>query len=132
VIAAFMILTRLHTFSLNLPTIFGEAGASFGHGGPFITGICALLAIGAFAKSAQFPLHTWLPDAMEGPTPVSALIHAATMVTAGVYLIARFHALFNIAPIAMGEVACVGMATAVMAGVIALSQADIKRVIAYS
>ena len=91
-----------------------------------------LLAIGAFAKSAQFPLHTWLPDAMEGPTPVSALIHAATMVTAGVYLIARFHVLFNLAPVAEGLVACVGMGTAVMAGIIALSQIDIKRVIAYS
>ena len=84
------------------------------------------------AKSAEFPLHTWLPDAMEGPTPVSALIHAATMVTAGVYLIARFHALFALAPIVSGMVACVGMGTAVMAGFIALSQVDIKRVIAYS
>jgi NADH-quinone oxidoreductase subunit L len=94
--------------------------------------ICILLAIGAFAKSAQFPLHTWLPDAMEGPTPVSALIHAATMVTAGVYLIARFHSLFDLAPIAQGVVACVGIGTAFMAGIIALSQVDIKRVIAYS
>ncbi|HEV3123009.1 MAG TPA: NADH-quinone oxidoreductase subunit L [Candidatus Dormibacteraeota bacterium] len=132
VIAAFMILTRLRTFSLSLPQIFADAGASFDHGGPYITGICVLLAIAAFAKSAQFPLHTWLPDAMEGPTPVSALIHAATMVTAGVYLIARFHTLFDLAPFAQGVVACVGIGTAFMAGVIALSQIDIKRVIAYS
>ncbi|HEX3606578.1 MAG TPA: NADH-quinone oxidoreductase subunit L [Candidatus Dormibacteraeota bacterium] len=132
VIAAFMIVTNLSVRSLNLPTIFHYAGASFPHGGALVTGICVLLAIGAFAKSAQFPLHTWLPDAMEGPTPVSALIHAATMVTAGVYLIARFHTLFDLAPIAQGLVACVGIGTAVMAGIIALSQIDIKRVIAYS
>ena len=119
----------LHT--LSLPQIFAHAG-SLGAGSPLITLICILLAVGAFAKSAQFPLHTWLPDAMEGPTPVSALIHAATMVTAGVYLIARFHVLFALAPIASGMVACVGMGTAVMAGFIALSQVDIKRVIAYS
>ncbi len=119
----------LHT--LSLPQIFAHA-SSLGAGSPLITLICILLAVAAFAKSAQFPLHTWLPDAMEGPTPVSALIHAATMVTAGVYLIARFHALFDLAPIASGMVACVGMGTAVMAGFIALSQIDIKRVIAYS
>ena len=119
----------LHT--LSLPQIFAHA-SSLGAGSPLITLICILLAVGAFAKSAQFPLHTWLPDAMEGPTPVSALIHAATMVTAGVYLIARFHSLFDLAPIASGMVACVGMGTAVMAGFIALSQVDIKRVIAYS
>ncbi|TMC49848.1 MAG: NADH-quinone oxidoreductase subunit L [Chloroflexi bacterium] len=138
IIAAAMLFTSLHDagghriFTLSLPTIFANASSSFSHGGPLITGICALLAIGAFAKSAQFPLHTWLPDAMEGPTPVSALIHAATMVTAGVYLIARFHVLYDLAPVAAGMVACVGIGTAVMAGVIALSQVDIKRVIAYS
>jgi NADH-quinone oxidoreductase subunit L len=131
-LAAFMILVNLKVPSLQLPTIFHYARESFPQGGALITGICVLLAIGAFAKSAQFPLHTWLPDAMEGPTPVSALIHAATMVTAGVYLIARFHTLFDLAPIAQGVVACVGIGTAVMAGVIALSQIDIKRVIAYS
>ncbi|GAC1343644.1 MAG: NADH-quinone oxidoreductase subunit L [Candidatus Dormibacteria bacterium] len=116
---------------LYLPGIFSHS-ASFAFGGALVTGICILLAIGAFAKSAQFPLHTWLPDAMEGPTPVSALIHAATMVTAGVYLIARFHPLFDRAPVAQGVVACVGIGTSVMAGIIALSQLDIKRVIAYS
>jgi NADH-quinone oxidoreductase subunit L len=129
VIGAFLIFLNAHT--LSLPGIFARTQA-FPSGGLLITGICSLLAIGAFAKSAQFPLHTWLPDAMEGPTPVSALIHAATMVTAGVYLIARFHPLFNLAPVAAGMVACVGMGTALMAGIIALSQIDIKRVIAYS
>ncbi|MDQ6855708.1 MAG: NADH-quinone oxidoreductase subunit L [Candidatus Dormibacteraeota bacterium] len=129
VIAAFLIVLKVGT--LSIPGIFSAAG-SFPASGLLITGICSLLAIGAFAKSAQFPLHTWLPDAMEGPTPVSALIHAATMVTAGVYLIARFHPLFDRAPVAQGMVACVGIGTAVMAGVIALSQVDIKRVIAYS
>ncbi len=120
-----------HAYTLSLPQIFANAG-SLGTGTPLITLICILLAVAAFAKSAQFPLHTWLPDAMEGPTPVSALIHAATMVTAGVYLIARFHPLFDRAPIAAGMVAFVGMGTALMAGFIALSQVDIKRVIAYS
>ena len=129
VIAAFLIV--IHVGTLSLPGIFAAAG-SFPNSGLLITGICSLLAIGAFAKSAQFPLHTWLPDAMEGPTPVSALIHAATMVTAGVYLIARFHPLFDRAPVAQGMVACVGIGTALMAGVIALTQVDIKRVIAYS
>jgi NADH-quinone oxidoreductase subunit L len=87
---------------------------------------------GAVAKSAQVPLHTWLPDAMEGPTPVSALIHAATMVTAGVYLIARTHAVFELAPKTLDLVAIIGTVTLVMAGLIALVQTDIKRVIAYS
>lgn len=137
VIAAFLVVVNLvddsghHLMSLNLPTIFANAG-HLASGGAVVTVICVLLAVGAFAKSAQVPLHTWLPDAMEGPTPVSALIHAATMVTAGVYLIARFHPLFDRAPIAQGVVACVGMLTALMAGIIALSQIDIKRVIAYS
>jgi NADH-quinone oxidoreductase subunit L len=129
VIGAFLIV--LHTGTLSLPGIFAQA-QTFQFSGALVTGICALLAVGAFAKSAQWPLHTWLPDAMEGPTPVSALIHAATMVTAGVYLVARFSPLFARAPIAEGLVACVGIGTALMAGVIALSQIDIKRVIAYS
>ena len=129
ILAAFLLFLNVH--STSMPTIFARAHL-LPAGGILVTGICVLLAIGAFAKSAQFPLHTWLPDAMEGPTPVSALIHAATMVTAGVYLIARFHVLFNLAPVAEGLVACVGMGTAVMGGIIALSQIDIKRVIAYS
>ena len=91
-----------------------------------------LLLVGAFAKSAQIPLHTWLPDAMEGPTPVSALIHAATMVTAGVYLIARMHTLFELAPAAQDVGASIGALTLLIAGTIALAQTDIKRVIAYS
>ena len=93
---------------------------------------CLLLLVGAFAKSAQVPLHTWLPDAMEGPTPVSALIHAATMVTAGVYLIARMHPLFEQAPIAADVGAIVGCATLLIAATIGLVVTDLKRVIAYS
>ncbi len=93
---------------------------------------CILLLVGAFAKSAQIPLHTWLPDAMEGPTPVSALIHAATMVTAGVYLIARMHPLFEQAPAAADVGAIGGCVTLFVAATIALTQTDLKRVIAYS
>ena len=93
---------------------------------------CLLLLVGAFAKSAQVPLHTWLPDAMEGPTPVSALIHAATMVTAGVYLIARMHPFFEQAPAAADVGAIIGCLTLVIAATIALVVTDLKRVIAYS
>ncbi len=91
-----------------------------------------LLLVGAIAKSAQLPLHTWLPDAMEGPTPVSALIHAATMVTAGVYLVGRMHPIYDIASYAHGAVAIVGAVTALFAATIAIVQTDIKRVLAYS
>jgi NADH-quinone oxidoreductase subunit L len=97
-----------------------------------LTALCLLLLVGAVAKSAQIPLHTWLPDAMEGPTPVSALIHAATMVTAGVYLIARCHVLYDLSPFGGGVVAIVGATTALVAATIALVQMDIKRVLAYS
>jgi NADH-quinone oxidoreductase subunit L len=93
---------------------------------------CLLLLVGALAKSAQLPLHTWLPDAMEGPTPVSALIHAATMVTAGVYLIARMNPLFHEAPFALETVVVIGVLGLLMAGAIALVQTDIKRIIAFS
>ena len=93
---------------------------------------CLLILVGAFAKSAQLPLHTWLPDAMEGPTPVSALIHAATMVTAGVYLIARMYPLFELAPTAADVSAIIGTATLVFAATVALTVTDLKRVIAYS
>jgi len=96
------------------------------------TAIALLLFVGACGKSAQLPLHTWLPDAMEGPTPVSALIHAATMVTAGVYMVARSHALFERSPVALPVVAWVGVATAVFAATVAVAQTDIKRVLAYS
>ncbi|MBC8353234.1 MAG: NADH-quinone oxidoreductase subunit L [Planctomycetes bacterium] len=94
--------------------------------------ICLLLLLGACGKSAQFPLHVWLPDAMEGPTPVSALIHAATMVTAGVYMVARCTPLFMASPEAQLTVACVGAFTALLAGLIAMTQYDLKRVLAYS
>ncbi|MFB3922771.1 MAG: NADH-quinone oxidoreductase subunit L [Terriglobia bacterium] len=97
-----------------------------------ITAICVMLFVGATGKSAQIPLYVWLPDAMEGPTPVSALIHAATMVTAGVYMVARSNALFILAPAAMGLVAGIGAATAIWAASIGLVQNDIKRVLAYS
>jgi NADH-quinone oxidoreductase subunit L len=101
-------------------------------GSTVIVAICILLFIGATGKSAQIPLYTWLPDAMEGPTPVSALIHAATMVTAGVYMVARSNALFILAPTAMALVAGIGAATAIWAASIGLVQNDIKRVLAYS
>ncbi len=94
--------------------------------------ICLLLFLGATGKSAQLPLHVWLPDAMEGPTPVSALIHAATMVTAGVYMVARCHPLFELSPTAMQTVAVVGIVTALMAAAIAFTQTDLKRIMAYS
>ena len=97
-----------------------------------ITGIALLLFCGAVGKSAQFPLHVWLPDAMEGPTPVSALIHAATMVNAGVYMVARVNPIFSHAPAAMVIVAAIGIFTAILAASIALTQRDIKRVLAYS
>jgi len=121
-----------HTHTLDFLGSFHDVRGTFGGHSEDLTAGCILLLVGAFAKSAQLPLHTWLPDAMEGPTPVSALIHAATMVTAGVYLIARMHPLFEAAPAAadVGEV--VGAATLLVAGTIGLVQTDLKRVIAYS
>ena len=125
--------------TIELPAIFGaapekaEATISFlGLEGHALTVLCILLFIGAMGKSAQLGLHTWLPDAMEGPTPVSALIHAATMVTAGVFLVARMSPLFEYAPVALTVVVVVGGATAFFAATIGLCQNDIKRVIAYS
>ncbi|MCI4665086.1 MAG: NADH-quinone oxidoreductase subunit L [Neomegalonema sp.] len=109
-----------------------EAGGLFGLGVDPITVICFLLFIGAMGKSAQLFLHTWLPDAMEGPTPVSALIHAATMVTAGVFLVCRCSPLFELAPSALHFVTIIGATTALFAATIGLVQHDIKRVIAYS
>jgi NADH-quinone oxidoreductase subunit L len=97
-----------------------------------VTAICLLLFVGACGKSAQIPLHVWLPDAMEGPTPVSALIHAATMVTAGVYMVARLGPLYERSETALGIIAIVGAATALMAATVALVQTDIKKVLAYS
>ncbi len=101
-------------------------------GSGMVTLITLLLFMGATGKSAQIPLYTWLPDAMEGPTPVSALIHAATMVTAGVYMVARCNVLFLLAPTSLLVVAVIGAATAIFAASIGLAQNDIKRVLAYS
>ncbi len=116
------------TFSYG--TVFEEAAEVLTTGGA--TAITLLLLVGAAGKSAQLPLHVWLPDAMEGPTPVSALIHAATMVTAGVYMVARTGALFELAPFSSGVVATLGAATALFAATVALAQWDIKRVLAWS
>jgi NADH-quinone oxidoreductase subunit L len=101
-------------------------------GGPLAFWICLFLFVGAVGKSAQIPLYVWLPDAMAGPTPVSALIHAATMVTAGVYMVARSHALYDMAPAVLAVVAGIGAATALYAATIGLVQTDIKKVLAYS
>ncbi|MFL5907653.1 MAG: proton-conducting transporter membrane subunit, partial [Solirubrobacterales bacterium] len=130
VLAAFFIFRDLHTFDLQ--GLFAAAQQSFHTNQGVAVVICLLLMVGAFAKSAQIPLHTWLPDAMEGPTPVSALIHAATMVTAGVYLIARFWPVFELAPTASDIVAVVGLVTLLVAATIALVVTDLKRIIAYS
>ena len=130
VIAAFLILNE--TGQLDYLGVFERAPEVFAQNDGTIVATCLLLLVGAFAKSAQLPLHTWLPDAMEGPTPVSALIHAATMVTAGVYLIARTFPLFELAPTAADIGAIIGTATLVFAATVALVQTDLKRVIAYS
>src|SRR4051794_28927696 len=130
VLAAFFIFRELGTF--DLLDIFSKAPSTFHTNQGVVVAICLLLLVGAIAKSAQVPLHTWLPDAMEGPTPVSALIHAATMVTAGVYLIARFHPLFEIGLTAADIAAFIGLATLLIAATIALVVTDLKRIIAYS
>ena len=114
------------------PEMAGKNFEFLGWNVDIMTTLCLLLFVGAMGKSAQVPLHTWLPDAMEGPTPVSALIHAATMVTAGVFMVARFSPMFEYAPAALAVVAVVGAFTAFFAGTIAMVQNDIKRVIAYS
>lgn len=124
----FLIFT--HFGSLNFDNVFSRAPQVLTTG--VATSICLLLFVGAVGKSAQIPLYVWLPDAMAGPTPVSALIHAATMVTAGVYMVARCHVLFSHSPVAMNVVAIVGIATAFLAATIALVNNDIKRVLAYS
>jgi NADH-quinone oxidoreductase subunit L len=130
VLAAFLIFRELGSFDYS--TVFEKAPEAFSTNEWTVTAICLLLLVGAFAKSAQLPLHTWLPDAMEGPTPVSSLIHAATMVTAGVYLIARTHVLFELAPTAADIAAFVGLATLLVAATMALVMTDLKRAIAYS
>src|SRR5437870_838160 len=119
------------SFRLTEVTELARSG-KFSIGDPIITAATLLLFVGACGKSAQLPLYVWLPDAMEGPTPVSALIHAATMVTAGVYMVARSNALFVLAPTSMKTVAIVGALTAIFAASIGLVQNDIKRVLAYS
>src|SRR5262249_38390318 len=129
-IAIFFMVRDLGTTDYS--QVFAHAHTVWPKGSDDANWVALALLVGAVAKSAQIPLHTWLPDAMEGPTPVSALIHAATMVTAGVYLIARTHVLFENAPDVQNTVAVIGVLTLLMAGVIALVQTDIKRIIAYS
>jgi NADH-quinone oxidoreductase subunit L len=118
--------------TLQYDQVFASAPAQLPAGGLVVTAITLLLFLGATGKSAQIPLFVWLPDAMEGPTPVSALIHAATMVTAGVYMVARSAPLFELAPVSLTVVAWIGGLTAVFAATIALVQNDIKRIVAYS
>src|SRR3954470_23021487 len=132
--------------SISLSTVFANAPSFTAAGGEpvlnflgyaldrqsAITVVCLLLFMGAMGKSAQVPLHTWLPDAMEGPTPVSALIHAATMVTAGVFMVARLSPLFSLSPVALGFVVFIGATAAFFAATVGLVQNDIKRIIAYS
>ena len=129
-IGIFLLLANFGT--LTFSEIAAKLAAAPAWQGGILTAIALCLLLGATGKSAQLPLYVWLPDAMEGPTPVSALIHAATMVTAGVYMIARMHALFDHSPFALGVVAVVGAATALFAATIGLVQNDIKRVLAYS
>jgi NADH-quinone oxidoreductase subunit L len=118
--------------SLDFSHIFNAISVNPEWHGGVLTAIALLLVLGAVGKSAQIPLYVWLPDAMEGPTPVSALIHAATMVTAGIYMVARCHTLFDRSPYALGVVAIIGAATAIFAACIGMVQHDIKRVLAYS
>jgi NADH-quinone oxidoreductase subunit L len=131
-IALFLIIQ--HFGSLDFQQVFAAAKpfAAETTGAGFLTAIALLLMVGAAGKSAQIPLYVWLPDAMEGPTPVSALIHAATMVTAGVYMVARSHVIFERAPSALTVVAIIGVLTAFFAATIGIAQTDIKKVLAYS
>lgn len=136
-IAMLWIFSKLHTLNFTTPEGAGvlDIVAAKGYdalSATDITGITLLLFVGATGKSAQIPLYTWLPDAMAGPTPVSALIHAATMVTAGIYMVARSNILYALSPFTMHVVAIIGLATAVFAATIALKQNDIKKVLAYS
>jgi NADH-quinone oxidoreductase subunit L len=127
-----MFLIVQHFGSLDFSHVFSAISANPDWNGGVLTAIALLLVLGAVGKSAQLPLYVWLPDAMEGPTPVSALIHAATMVTAGIYMVARCHTLFDRSPYALGVVAIIGAATAIFAACIGMVQHDIKRVLAYS
>jgi NADH-quinone oxidoreductase subunit L len=130
IVGLFLMYTHLHT--LDIQELMRRASQHWAGGSGLAVAAGLLLLGGAVGKSAQLPLQTWLPDAMAGPTPTSALIHAATMVTAGVYLIARTHVLYSLAPAAQEAVAIVGIATLILAGFSALTQWDIKRVLAYS
>ena len=130
IVAMMLIFSNLGT--LDYVEVFDAAPAAFAYGGGVITAITLFLFLGATGKSAQIPLYVWLPDAMAGPTPVSALIHAATMVTAGVYMVARAGVLFALAPVSQVVVAGVGALTALFAATIGLAQYDIKKVLAYS
>jgi NADH-quinone oxidoreductase subunit L len=134
IFAVFMMVGALDydTIFAQAPSLVGKTINFLGHQVDALTLICLLLFVGAMGKSAQFLLHTWLPDAMEGPTPVSALIHAATMVTAGVFMVARLSPLFALAPVALSFVGIIGAITAVFAGTVALVQNDIKKIVAYS
>ncbi len=129
IIALFFILQNFH--SLNFQNVFGSIGIYPVSSG-ILTGITILLFVGATGKSAQIPLYVWLPDAMAGPTPVSALIHAATMVTAGVYMVARCSIMFALSPITLNIVLIIGAMTALFAATIAVAQNDIKKILAYS
>jgi NADH-quinone oxidoreductase subunit L len=131
ILGMFTIAWYFGSFNFTQVTELARSG-NFHIGDPVITFATLMLFVGACGKSAQIPLYVWLPDAMEGPTPVSALIHAATMVTAGVYMVARSNALFTLAPTSMAVVAVIGAATAIFAASIGLVQNDIKRVLAYS
>jgi len=127
-----MFLLIAHFGTLDFQAIFAAISQHPEWHGGFLTAIALLLVLGATGKSAQIPLYVWLPDAMEGPTPVSALIHAATMVTAGIYMVSRCHTLFDRSPYALGVVAIIGAATALFAALVGIVQHDIKRVLAYS
>jgi NADH-quinone oxidoreductase subunit L len=129
-IAMFLLIAHFGTLSFG--HIFSQVAAHPQWQGGFLTAIALFLVLGATGKSAQIPLYVWLPDAMEGPTPVSALIHAATMVTAGIYMVVRTHVIFDRSPLALTVVASIGAATALLAATIGLVQTDIKRVLAYS
>ncbi len=127
-----MFLLIAHFGTVSFTEVFSAIAAHPAWQGGFLTAIALFIVLGATGKSAQIPLYVWLPDAMEGPTPVSALIHAATMVTAGVYIVARTHVIFDRSPYALMVVAIIGVATAFFAATIGLVQTDIKRVLAYS
>ena len=127
-----MFLLIAHFGTLSYSGVFAQITQHPEWQGGFLTAIAIFLVLGATGKSAQIPLYVWLPDAMEGPTPVSALIHAATMVTAGIYMVARTHVLFDRSPFALSIIAIIGAATAFFAATIGLVQTDIKRVLAYS